>query len=65
MRTQTAVAAPPKRTAKVMSRAQLEKQLEGTGVTTSKAKSSKKDLTAQVKNLDKPSNISEGYKGEY
>lgn len=64
MRTQTVVAAPPKRTAKAMSRAQLEKQLEGTGVTPSKPKS-KKELSKDVINLDKPSNIGEGFTGEY
>jgi hypothetical protein len=64
MRTQIVVAAPPKRTAKVMSRAQLEKQLEGTGVTTSKTET-KKNLVKKVSNLDKPSNIGEGFTGEY
>lgn len=59
------VTAPPKRTVKAMSRKQLEKELEGTGVTPAKD-SSKEELTAQaVETSSRESMIDEPFKGEY
>lgn len=59
------VTVSPKRTVRAMSRAQLEKQLEGTGVVPSNH--SRKELESKVREVtsEKASALATPFKGEY